>query len=160
MTTAPPPPRSHLSSANRSHYALLVSLLLLLTVLIVYPLLAGTGAAFRDNNHFSLLWIATVLRDHTFLAQVATSLALACTVVVLCNVVSFPLALLASRCDFPGKKILTALVLVPMVLPPFVGAIGVKQFLGTFGSLTVLLQHLHLPFSPHHGIDWLSHGGF
>jgi iron(III) transport system permease protein len=160
MTNAtPPPPRSRLSSANPSHYALLLSLLLLLTVLIVYPLLAGTSAAFRDNNHFSVLWLATVLRDHTFLVQVATSLALACIVVVLCNLVSFPLALLASRCDFPGKKIFMALVLVPMVLPPFVGAIGVKQFLGTFGSLTVLLQHLHL-LSPHQGIDWLSHAGF
>jgi iron(III) transport system permease protein len=147
------------SGAKRSHYALLLALLLLLTLLIVYPLLTGTSAAFRDNGHFSLLWIATVLRDRTFLTQVATSFALACIVVILCNLVSFPLALLASRFDFAGKRLLTALVLVPMVLPPFVGAIGVKQFLGTFGSLTVLLQHLHL-LSPHQGIDWLAHGGF
>jgi iron(III) transport system permease protein len=147
------------SGAKRSHYVLLVSLLLLLAVLIVYPLIVGTSAAFQANGRFSLLWIGTVLHDHTFLSQVATSFALACVVVILCNLLSFPLALLASRCDFVGKKLLTALVLVPMVLPPFVGAIGVKQFLGRFGSLTVLLQHLHV-LSPHQGVDWMAHAGF
>ena len=45
-----------------------------------------------------------------------------------------------------------------MILPPFVGAIGPCQMLGTFGSLSVLLQHLHI-LNPHEGINWLSSAG-
>ncbi len=141
------------------HYILLIFLLALLALLMIYPLIAGTSAAFQDKCHLSLFWIASVLQDKTFLSQLFTSLALACTVTILCNLVSFPLALIAARYDFPGKKILAAVVLVPMVLPPFVGAIGMKQFLGAFGSLTVFLQHLHI-LGPHQGVDWLGKGGF
>jgi iron(III) transport system permease protein len=144
---------------QRVHYLLLVTLLALLALLMLYPLISGTSAAFQDKGRLSLFWIISVLRDATFLSQVGTSLALATVVTVLANAISFPLALLAARFDFPGKKLLAAAVLVPMVLPPFVGAIGVRQFLGAFGSLTVLLQDLHL-LNPHQGVDWLERGGF
>ena len=126
------------------HYLMLLFLLLLLGVLMLYPVVSGTSAAFKDKGRLSFFWIASVLQDKTFLSQLGTSLALAFTVTFFCNLVSFPLALIASRYDFAGKKLLAAIVLVPMVLPPFVGAIGMKQFLGAFGSLTVLLQHLHI----------------
>jgi len=140
-------------------YLLLFILFGLLAVMMLYPLLNGIGTAFVDKGHFSLFWISSVLQDRAFLEQLGTSLALGVTVTLLCNLIAFPLALIAARYDFAGKKFLSALVLVPMVLPPFVGAIGMRQFLGTFGSLTVFLQHLHL-LSPHEGVNWLSKGGF
>ncbi len=141
------------------HYVMLVALFVLLFVLMVYPLMSGIGAAFQDKGRFSFFWIGNVLSDQTFLKQLGTSLGLGVAVTVICNVISFPLALIAARYEFAGKKWLAATVLVPMVLPPFVGAIGMRQFLGRFGSLTVLLQHLHL-ISPHEGVNWLAHGGF
>ncbi|MCL2648172.1 MAG: iron ABC transporter permease [Phycisphaerales bacterium] len=141
------------------HYALLLFLLTLLTLLMVYPLIQQIAAAFLDKGRPSLYWLSSVLSDATFRSQLITSLALGLTVTLLCNLIAFPLALIAARFDFRGKTLLAALVLVPMVLPPFVGAIGMKQLLGTFGSLTILLQHLHL-LSPHEGINWLARGGF
>ena len=44
-----------------------------------------------------------------------------------------------------------------MILPPFVGAIGVRQILGQQGALNALLVHLGLqdPAAP---IDWLGQG--
>ena len=140
------------------HYVMLVALFVLLFVLMVYPLMSGIGAAFQDKGRFSFFWIGNVLSDQTFLKQLGTSLGLGVVVTVICNVISFPLALIAARYDFAGKKWLAATVLVPMVLPPFVGAIGMRQFLGRFGSLTVLLQHLHL-ISPHEGVNWLAAWG-
>ena len=141
------------------NYVMLAVLLGLLFVMMVYPLTSGIGAAFQDKGHWSLFWIGNVLSDQTFLKQLGTSLGLGVVVTVICNAISFPLALIAARFDFAGKKWLAATVLVPMVLPPFVGAIGMRQFLGRFGSLTVLLQHLHV-ISPHEGVNWLAHGGF
>ena len=50
-----------------------------------------------------------------------------------------PLALVGHRYDFPGK-VLGALVLAPMILPPFVGAVGIKQMLGVNGAVNALLD--------------------
>jgi len=43
---------------------------------------------------------------------------------------SVPLAWLSHRYRFPGRGVFGALVLVPMILPPFVGAIGLLQIFG------------------------------
>jgi iron(III) transport system permease protein len=51
-----------------------------------------------------------------------------------CLVVAVPLAMLYVKYEFPGKVLLNSLVLVPMILPPFVGAIGIKAMLGQAGS--------------------------
>jgi iron(III) transport system permease protein len=141
------------------HYLLLALLLLLLALLMLYPLASGIAAAFLDRGGLSLYWIAAAFGDATFRRQLLTSLALGVTVTILCNAIAFPLALIGRAFDFRGKSLLSAFVLVPMILPPFVGAIGMKQLLGTFGSLTVLLQHLHI-LAHKDGVNWLGAGGF
>src|SRR5690606_38220693 len=73
--------------------------------------------------------------------------------------IAFPLALLAHRHDFIGKKILGSLILAPLILPPFVGAVGVKQMLGVNGALNALLTQLGL-MDPDLPYDWLAHGRF
>ena len=51
-----------------------------------------------------------------------------------------PLALVAARHHFPGKAFFSALVLIPLILPPFVGAIGVRHLLGRAGSFNTILM--------------------
>jgi iron(III) transport system permease protein len=60
------------------------------------------------------------------------------------------------RYDFPGKGLLNGLILIPLVLPPFVGAIGMRQLLARFGSINLLLLQMGVIDQP---IDWLG-GGF
>ena len=55
--------------------------------------------------------------------------------VVLAALIALPLAVLSDRFVFPGKALLGSLVLVPMILPPFVGAIGIKAMLGQAGAV-------------------------
>jgi len=151
------------------HYALAGLLLVVLGLLMVYPLASVVGDAFAPVTTSApgvapkvttrLFWLEAVLHDDTFKQQLGNSLLVALVVTLLCNLVALPLALIADRYSFRGKALLTALVLVPMVLPPFVGAIGIKQLLGTFGTLTILLQHLHL-LRPDEGINFLRAGGF
>ncbi|NQT92907.1 MAG: iron ABC transporter permease, partial [Lentisphaerae bacterium] len=66
--------------------------------------------------------------------------------------VALPLAWLANRYDFRGKGIVTSLLLVPMILPPFVGAIGFQQILGQYGALNALLGL--------GAVDWLGRGRY
>jgi len=137
----------------------LVLLMLILAGLMVYPLVLEIERAFMENGRFSMTWVLAALQNDLFRRQLLTSLALAVVVTLMCNVIAFPLALIGRYFDFRGKGFLGGLVLVPLILPPFVGAIGMRQLLGTFGSLTVLLQHVGL-MNPHEGVNWLAEGGF
>jgi iron(III) transport system permease protein len=140
-------------------YLLFGIIALVLAGLMIYPLLASVGAAFTENGTLTTHWIRAVLQNKVFVGQVGNSLLLAAVVTVLCNLIAFPLALIGRYYTFAAKGFWSTLVLAPMILPPFVGAIGLRRILGTFGSLTVLLQKLHL-LDPHTGVNWLTTGGF
>ena len=55
---------------------------------------------------------------------------------------SLILALVYDRFDFNGKELCNAMILVPMILPPFVGALGFQQLLGHYGILNTILENL------------------
>jgi molybdate transport system permease protein len=60
-----------------------------------------------------------------------------------------PLAWAFARLPFPGKRLLRALVIVPMVLPPVVAGVGLLEAFGRAGVLGGFLSALHisLPFT-------------
>jgi iron(III) transport system permease protein len=87
------------------------------------------------------------------------SVALATLTTLLTTLVCLPLGRWFTRLDFPGRAWLSSLLLVPLILPPFVGGIGLQHFLGRFGTLNVWLMNLGL-LAPDHPIDWLGEGGF
>jgi iron(III) transport system permease protein len=55
--------------------------------------------------------------------------------------------------------VLGILILIPLVLPPFVGAIGIRHMLGVEGSLNALLIDIGL-MNPQAPVDWLARGRF
>lgn len=85
------------------------------------------------------------------------SLAIASTITTM--LVAIPLAVIVHRFEFPLKGLFGGLILLPIMLPPFVGAMGVTQILGEYGTLNVLLQYLHI-LAPGQTIDWLSENRF
>ncbi len=60
---------------------------------------------------------------------------------VVCLLLGVPMALVLARDDFPGLRVLRALVLLPLVLPPVVGGIAL---LYTFGRQGLLGHYLEL----------------
>ena len=68
--------------------------------------------------------------------------------------ISLPLALLYDKYEFPGKSFCPVLMMTPMILPPFVGALGFQQILGEYGVLNSILESLGLP-----GVDFLGGNG-
>ncbi len=117
------------------------------------------GAFFDAGGDFTVDYVVEVFRNPIYLEGLQNAFWLAVFTTLLCVMVSLPLAFLADRYDFPGKSLLTALVLVPLILPPFVGAIGVKQMLGQYGALNALLTHLGV-LANGETIDWLGQGRF
>ena len=135
--------------------------LLFLALFLVFPLFSLLRQAFwveEGGGHlslayFGLLWDNPYLRD-CFL----NSLWIACCTTFLCLALAVPLGHAFTSFDFPLKGFLQAALLLPFVLPPFVGAIGIKQFFARFGSLNLLLAQIgvvDLSRPP----DWLGEGG-
>src|ERR1700749_2829405 len=87
------------------------------------------------------------------------SAVIAALVTVCCVMITVPLALLNRRYEFPGKGLFASLLLVPLVLPPFVGAIGIRFIFGAQGALTALCQHLGL-VAEGTPVNWLANHSF
>ena len=117
------------------------------------------GGFIDANGRFTLAYFAALLGDATYLGGLRNSFLLACAATTLAALIAVPLAVVSDRFLFPGKALLGSLVLVPMILPPFVGAIGIKQIFGQYGALNALLHHVGL-LAPGATIDWFAANQF
>ncbi len=126
----------------------------------LFPVVMVLGEAFVDpEGGVTLAYVIEVFANPVYLEGIWNALLLGVTSTLASLLIAFPLALLTHRYRFPLKGPLSALILVPLVLPPFVGAVGVKQMLGVRGSLNALLEKLGM-MDPAAPIDWLGEGRF
>jgi molybdate transport system permease protein len=70
------------------------------------------------------------------------SLRTSATATALCVLVGVPMALVLARTSFPGRQLVRALVLLPLVLPPVVGGIALLSTFGRRGLLGSSFQAL------------------
>ena len=86
--------------------------------------------------------IMEALRSQVYREGLLNSLLIAVTTTGLVALISLPLALIYDRFDFPGKEWCSLAMLLPMILPPFVGALGFQQLLGHYGVFNAVLTSL------------------
>ncbi|MBP9913643.1 MAG: iron ABC transporter permease, partial [Opitutaceae bacterium] len=111
----------------------------------LWPILQILKGGFIDaDGHFTLAYLAALLADPVYLGGLRNSFLLACATTTLALIIALPLAFISDRFIFPAKNLLGSLVLIPMILPPFVGAIGIKQIFGQYGALNSLLIDIGL----------------
>lgn len=123
-----------------------------LLVVLVWPLINVVAAGFQSHDgSLTLAYLRLVLDNPVLLSGLLKSTGIAVATTLVALALALPLAVLAGRFDFPGRTLLSSLVLVPMVLPPFVGAVGTRLLLGRFGPLTQMFGA-----SAPSGIDWLG----
>jgi iron(III) transport system permease protein len=142
---------------NPANGAVLILLWVFFIVFILYPLVYVFSNAFFTPEGFSLIFLKLMFSSPNYTIVLANSVNLGLAVTLFTTLLSLPLALLLVRYNFPGKGLLNGLILIPMVLPPFVGAIGMRQLLARFGSINLLLLQLGVINYP---IDWLGGGSF
>ena len=109
------------------------------------------------DGRFTFAFYELMVTSPVYQESILNSFRLGMITTIATTLLSLPLAFLLVRYDFAGKGFLNGLILVPMVLPPFVGAIGMKQMFARFGSINLLLLDLGLIDQP---IDWFGGGGF
>ena len=127
-----------------------------LGLFFVWPIAETLRGAFvGGDGRFTVDYISEVFRNPIYVEGLWNSLQMGVWSTLLAATIAIPLAWISDRFLFPGKSLLSSLLLVPMILPPFVGAIGIKQILGLQGALNAFLESTGV-MNPNHPIDWLG----
>ncbi|MDR1435933.1 MAG: iron ABC transporter permease [Puniceicoccales bacterium] len=134
--------------------------LAIFTSFFLFPLFSTVRGGFVDvDGRFTAVYLMEALRNQLCRQSFFNSLALASLTTLSALAMALPLAFFSCRYDFPLKKFFSAMVLVPMILPPFVGAIGIMKIFGSHGMLNAIIFKLgHLSHFP--TIDWLGRHKF
>jgi iron(III) transport system permease protein len=130
---------------------------ILLFLFLFYPVALLLLGAFVQDGVFSLHLFSLLRSDPYKIRSLFNSLNLAAMVSIATLAIGIPLSFVFTKYDFVGKKISSYILLLPLIIPPFVGALGVRQLLGRFGSLNLILLDLGVISN---SIDFLQPGSF
>lgn len=136
-----------------------IALLGFFGVFLLYPVGIMLQRALGLPGELTLRHFVTLVSTPLQREALANSVLVALGTTTLATLFAWPAAVAMTRYRFPGKGLLGSLLLVPLILPPFVGAIGLKQLLGRFGSLNLALMEIGW-MQPDQPVDWLAQGGF
>ncbi len=108
------------------------------TVMYVAFTEKGTGA-------FTLVNFADFFRTELFVRSFWNSIYVSAMSVVWASALALPLAVVTTRFDFRGAALVQTLGFLPLIMPPFVGAVAMQLLFGRNGSVNLLLDE-HLGF--------------
>jgi iron(III) transport system permease protein len=114
----------------------------LLAWLVGYPLLMTLIEALGGPGAWSLHGFAEFVHRQDEWLALWRSLWISAASVLLSALVGVPLAFLFERADFPGRRILGAIVALPVALPPLVGVIAFLFLYGESGFASRAVQAL------------------
>ncbi|MDF2441298.1 MAG: iron(III) transport system permease protein [Abditibacteriota bacterium] len=120
---------------------------------LIYPVGKLFWGALVQDGQFTPSLLLLPFQDPDVWQSVRNSFGIGVATVVFSSLIAFPLAYTTARMRFWGKTLLTGLLLVPLLLPPLVGAVGLKQMLGREGVINTLLLQMKVLSAP---IDWLQ----
>lgn len=125
-----------------------VLLLLMVMWLAGVPVLFVAIGAFRDGigGGFTTEWMSNVFLTPDYLGPLYGTLRLSLSVSLLATAIAVALAWAMARLHPPGAGLLDALIMMPIFLSPFLGAIGwVTLGQAPSGLLNVALERLGVP---------------
>jgi ABC-type Fe3+ transport system permease subunit len=155
--------------------AMLISIIVVFFLFLIYPLLTVVGSSFfTSTGEFTLERIFLPFTHPTFgvqfqfnifrpspeagileiwgmdLGVVFNSIYVAFIVTMISVVLGTGFAYLIAKYEFPGKSILRTALIFPMLSTPFIGAIGIRWFMGANGFLNNLVYAFFASF----GLEW------
>ncbi len=115
---------------------------LFLALFLVVPVLTVIYVAFTEKGSgaFTLINFADFARTDLFRTSFWNSLYVSIMTVVLASVFALPLAYLTTRFEFRGAGLVQALGFIPLIMPPFAGAVAMQLLFGRNGSFNLLLD--------------------
>ena len=147
----------------------LALILIVFFFFMIWPLMSIIGGAFWDDG-FTTKYITSVFNDPdlwrwpgqweltltksterffiiglTDCGAIFNSLFIAVFTTLFSTIIGVMLAYVMYKYDFRYKTLLKAIILVPLIAPPFVGALGVREFIGQSGIINqIFYDSLHI----------------
>ena len=122
-------------------YGVMALLLFVLTSFILYPVLRVLWISLSDDQgNLTLLHFLNFFRRPLFRESLWNTLWSGVLVVAFSAVLALPLAYLLARYEFRGKLLLQTAATLPLVIPPFVGAVALQLILGRSGMVNLVLM--------------------
>ena len=114
---------------------------LFLLAFLIVPILRVIAAAFTGpDGELTLVHFGDFFRTSLLRELLWNSLFVAVMTVALASLIAVPLATLLSRYRFRGAALIHTLGVVPLVMPPFVGAVAMQLVWGRNGTINLLLN--------------------
>ncbi len=125
---------------------LLIALFLLLFLGI--PVAKVIFVAFQDPNtgQATIINFVDFFRNSLFRESFANSFYVSVMSVVIASILAMPLAYFTTRFNFGGAILIQTLGIIPLIMPPFVGAVAMQLLFGDNGSVNLLLDE-HFGFT-------------
>jgi iron(III) transport system permease protein len=124
---------------------------LFLAIFLIVP--AGTViyTAFTEKGTGALTFVNFLdfFRTDLFRRSFFNSVYVAGMSVVSATLIALPLAVLTTRFDFRGSMVIQTLGFVPLIMPPFVGAVAMQLLFGRNGTVNLMLYDwfgVRIPF--------------
>lgn len=158
MPKAPPSPATGTSLADRLPSVLfpklsgpaLVALFVAIFLFgfLIYPVLQVIYVAFVDpsGGGLTLQNFGDFFRNALFRESFVNSFYVAAMSVVVATILALPLAYITTRFNFGGAMIIQSLGFIPLIMPPFVGAVAMQLIFGRNGTINLLLRE-HFGFT-------------
>ena len=119
---------------------LMAMLFATLFAFILYPILSVLWISLSDDqNNLTLLHFVNFFRRPLFREALWNSLSSGFMVVFFSAILALPLSYVLARYEFHGKLLLQTAATLPLVIPPFVGAVALQLILGRSGMVNLLL---------------------
>lgn len=139
--------------SNLLGYGTVAATIAMIGIFLILPMSKIMIKAFYNGESFTLDYFRLLFDNHLMVEAIINSIWVALATTVVCTLLALPLAVIGSKFDFRGKGLLMGMLLVPMVMPPFVGAIGFQRFFARYGTVNLLLMNAKLIEGP---IDWFA----
>ncbi|NVO13231.1 MAG: iron ABC transporter permease [Rhodoplanes sp.] len=139
------------ATATPGQWAAAIAIAAFLLVALVIPVGTVVYVAFTEKGtgDFTLVNFVDFARTDLLVRSTWNSIYAAVMTVLLATALALPLAVVTTRFEFRGAALVQTLGFLPLIMPPFVGAVAMQLFFGRSGSINLLLGDwldIEIPF--------------
>lgn len=113
-----------------------------LAMFLIVPVGKVIFVAFQDpsTGEATIINFVDFFNNSLFRESFFNSFYVAAMSVVVATIISIPLAYFTTRFNFGGTALIQTLGVIPLIMPPFVGAVAMQLLFGANGSVNLLLD--------------------
>ena len=129
-----------LASPGQAALAGVIALFLLLFLVVPVATVIYVAFTEKGTGAFTLINFVDFVRTDLFVNAFWNSVYVSTATVLLASVFALPLAYITTRFEFRGAVLIQTLGFLPLIMPPFAGAVAMQLLFGRNGSVNLLLD--------------------